>query len=106
MSVRPWCDLAVLGVGWVDDEDVAVGYEELRLHRVCKGRGSAGSRAVEAAFPARDNADVAACANCGTELPVEARFCPSCAAPVERAPEPAEERKVATVLFADLVGST
>ncbi|HJQ49115.1 MAG TPA: adenylate/guanylate cyclase domain-containing protein [Gaiellaceae bacterium] len=49
---------------------------------------------------------MAACAKCGAELPADARFCPSCAAPVEREPEPAEERKVATVLFADLVGST
>jgi class 3 adenylate cyclase len=49
---------------------------------------------------------MAACARCGAELPADARFCPSCAAPIEREPEPAEERKVATVLFADLVGST
>src|SRR5262249_7938149 len=34
------------------------------------------------------------------------KFCPSCAAPVPSRLEPAEERKVATVLFADLVGST
>src|SRR5436309_8433493 len=46
------------------------------------------------------------CSQCGTELPSAAHFCPTCAAPVDRAPEPAEERKVATVLFADLVGST
>jgi class 3 adenylate cyclase len=46
-----------------------------------------------------------ACARCGAALPAEARFCPACAAPVEEAP-PAEERKLATVLFADLVGST
>jgi class 3 adenylate cyclase len=46
------------------------------------------------------------CANCGAELPEAARFCPACATPVDRVPEPAEERKVATVLFADLVGST
>jgi class 3 adenylate cyclase/tetratricopeptide (TPR) repeat protein len=49
---------------------------------------------------------VAACIQCGAEIPPDARFCPSCAAPVERSPEPSEERKVATVLFADLVGST
>jgi class 3 adenylate cyclase len=49
---------------------------------------------------------MAACAQCGAELPADARFCPSCAAPVVHEPEPAEERKVATVLFADLVGST
>src|SRR5438132_856990 len=46
------------------------------------------------------------CANCGAELPEAARFCPACATPVDRVPEAAEERKVATVLFADLVGST
>jgi class 3 adenylate cyclase len=46
------------------------------------------------------------CVACGAELPAEAAFCPACGAPVETAREPAEERKVATVLFADLVGST
>jgi class 3 adenylate cyclase/tetratricopeptide (TPR) repeat protein len=49
---------------------------------------------------------MAACARCGVTLPEGARFCPSCATPVAERPEPAEERKVATVLFADLVGST
>ena len=49
---------------------------------------------------------MAACTTCGAELPPDAHFCPRCAAPVEREPRPAEERKVATVLFADLVGST
>jgi class 3 adenylate cyclase/tetratricopeptide (TPR) repeat protein len=48
---------------------------------------------------------MAVCNRCGTEIPREARFCPGCGAPVadER---PTEERKLATVLFADLVGST
>lgn len=49
---------------------------------------------------------MARCAECGATLPADARFCPSCAAPVLGAPPPADERKVATVLFADLVGST
>src|SRR5215210_534710 len=49
---------------------------------------------------------MAVCSACGTSLPDGARFCPSCGAPVEEAPHAAEERKVATVLFADLVGST
>jgi class 3 adenylate cyclase len=45
------------------------------------------------------------CAHCSALLPDGARFCPTCAAPVE--PEPAaRERKLASVLFADLVGST
>src|SRR5213078_1466670 len=39
-------------------------------------------------------------------LPPGARFCPSCATPALGEPEPAGERKLATVLFADLVGST
>jgi class 3 adenylate cyclase len=54
----------------------------------------------------RDNSAMAACSQCGTALPADAHFCPACAAPVEQRPAPAEERKLATVLFADLVGST
>ncbi|MFL5962650.1 MAG: adenylate/guanylate cyclase domain-containing protein [Gaiellaceae bacterium] len=48
---------------------------------------------------------MAVCSRCGAEIPRDAHFCPSCGAPVadERPPE---ERKLATVLFADLVGST
>src|SRR5947208_4081841 len=45
------------------------------------------------------------CRQCSAPLPEGARFCPICAAPVEREPA-ARERKLATVLFADLVGST
>ncbi len=48
---------------------------------------------------------MAACTNCGAPLPEGARFCPACAAPVA-AESTAEERKLATVVFADLVGST
>ena len=46
-----------------------------------------------------------ACAACGGELPDAARFCPHCAAPVQVQPV-GGERKLATVVFADLVGST
>ncbi len=44
------------------------------------------------------------CTRCGEPLPPDARFCPNCGAPV--AALSTEERKVVTVMFADLVGST
>jgi class 3 adenylate cyclase len=47
-----------------------------------------------------------ACAQCGAELPEGARFCPACGGAVAVPSPAAEERKLATVLFADLVGST
>src|ERR671938_388530 len=46
-----------------------------------------------------------ACAACGRENPEDARFCNACGAPLD-APQRREERKVVTVLFADLVGFT
>ena len=50
---------------------------------------------------------MAACPACGHENPAEARFCNACAAPLTAAPETRrEERKIVTVLFADLVGFT
>jgi class 3 adenylate cyclase/tetratricopeptide (TPR) repeat protein len=46
-----------------------------------------------------------ACGRCGADLPPDARFCPSCG--LELAPAPVgEERKLVTVLFADVTGST
>jgi class 3 adenylate cyclase len=48
---------------------------------------------------------MAACDRCGAEIPRDAHFCPHCGAPVS-AERPTAERKLATVLFADLVGST
>jgi len=48
---------------------------------------------------------MAICSRCGTEIPGDAHFCSTCGAPVV-AERPTEERKLATVLFADLVGST
>jgi class 3 adenylate cyclase len=49
---------------------------------------------------------VSFCANCGKPVPAGARFCPSCANPIAESSNETEERKLATVLFADLVGST
>src|SRR5262245_61932707 len=45
------------------------------------------------------------CAICGSPLPRDARFCPTCGAVVNRSTG-TDERKVVTVLFADLVDST
>ncbi len=46
------------------------------------------------------------CGSCGARLPAEARFCPACGTPAGETGVALEERKLATVLFADLVGST
>src|SRR6185295_15722476 len=56
------------------------------------------------------------CAGCGTELPPVAKFCLECGQPVtvgaaaspasNRPAEPAGARKIVTIVFADLVGST
>ena len=46
------------------------------------------------------------CAACGQENPEVARFCLACGAALKPGDERREERKVVTVLFADLVGFT
>src|SRR3990172_12662975 len=48
---------------------------------------------------------MATCGACGSEAPAAARFCPTCAAPLDETQE-RSERKLATLIFADLVGST
>jgi len=49
---------------------------------------------------------MAACATCSAPVPETSRFCPTCGAPVGAAGLEQSERKIATVIFADLVGST
>src|SRR3954454_10297105 len=46
------------------------------------------------------------CANCGQENPDIAKFCLACAAPLAPPAPTTEERKLITVLFTDIVGST
>ncbi|MEJ7793265.1 MAG: adenylate/guanylate cyclase domain-containing protein [Gaiellaceae bacterium] len=47
------------------------------------------------------------CPTCGQENPEGFRFCGACAAPLaEELPAPRDERKVVSVVFCDLVGST
>jgi class 3 adenylate cyclase len=48
----------------------------------------------------------ATCTRCGEPLPERARFCPACAAPVQREDESAASRRVVTVFFSDVAGST
>jgi len=48
----------------------------------------------------------AGCRRCGAPIPAGARFCPNCGEPVEAAESSPEERKIATVVFIDLVDST
>jgi class 3 adenylate cyclase/tetratricopeptide (TPR) repeat protein len=45
------------------------------------------------------------CSACGAQLPLDAKFCPSCGSSIEAAPA-FQERRLVTVLFADVMGST
>jgi len=49
---------------------------------------------------------VATCASCHREVAAGSAFCPHCGAAVEAAPTAGEERKLVTLLFADVTGST
>jgi class 3 adenylate cyclase/tetratricopeptide (TPR) repeat protein len=49
---------------------------------------------------------MAVCSTCGSELPPAARYCAACGARVRAVAGAHEERKVVSVLFVDLVGST
>ena len=49
---------------------------------------------------------MAACPRCGHENADDARFCSSCGAPLTTSLPAQEQRKVVTILFCDLVGST
>jgi class 3 adenylate cyclase/tetratricopeptide (TPR) repeat protein len=48
----------------------------------------------------------ASCIRCGATLPDGARFCPACGQPVAEPAAAGQERKLVTVLFADVTGST
>jgi class 3 adenylate cyclase/tetratricopeptide (TPR) repeat protein len=49
---------------------------------------------------------VPVCQQCGTDNPDVARFCLACGSPLVEAPPPQEFRKVVTIVFSDLKGST
>ena len=79
------------------------GLDSQFMDEVCTRCGA--GLAAGARFCAACGAAVDGCPACGAPVPAGARFCPSCGrAVVEGMRE--EERKLVTVLFADLVGST
>ena len=47
-----------------------------------------------------------ACATCGAPLPADAAFCPACGAAVATTTRAGEERRLVTIVFADVTGST
>jgi class 3 adenylate cyclase/tetratricopeptide (TPR) repeat protein len=49
---------------------------------------------------------VPVCASCGRESEADFAFCPHCGSPFAQAPAAREQRKVVTVLFCDVTGST
>jgi class 3 adenylate cyclase len=51
-------------------------------------------------------AELTHCTSCGQENPPGARFCFACGAPLLVAIAPADERRIVTVIFVDLVGFT
>jgi class 3 adenylate cyclase len=67
--------------------------------RCCDNYGWARGRKYTPAMPA--------CPSCGVELPENAKFCLECGAKVEaRSAAAPERRKVVTILFSDVAGST
>jgi class 3 adenylate cyclase len=46
------------------------------------------------------------CVRCGAALAADARFCARCGTPVQAPDAPIEHRKLVTILFADIAGST
>ncbi|MBA3476203.1 MAG: zinc ribbon domain-containing protein, partial [Actinobacteria bacterium] len=74
-------------------------------HTACPSCG-AGTDAGARFCPACGGALVKACPSCGSETRVGAQFCASCGHRLDRAAPKEEERKLVTVLFADLMGST
>lgn len=54
----------------------------------------------------RDSGGSVVCTRCGARHPVDFRFCPACGEPLQQSPARADERRVVTTLFCDIVGYT
>jgi class 3 adenylate cyclase len=53
-----------------------------------------------------DSTGMAVCPSCRTENPGAAKFCLECGAALVRAASGGDERKLVTIVFADVAGST
>ena len=90
---------------------LARGWPRRTLHsRAVKTCGACGAtNADDARFCAACGASlIRACPRCGSEVPEGARFCTACGSPVGEptAAPSGQERRVVTILFADVTGST
>jgi class 3 adenylate cyclase len=65
---------------------------------------ASGRLACAAQTPARRGRLVTTCPSCGASAADDARFCANCGTPLQ--PAGGEERKLATIVFADVIGST
>jgi class 3 adenylate cyclase len=90
---------------------LARGWPQRTLHSLAvKTCGACGAtNADDARFCSACGASlIRACPRCGSEVPEGARFCPACGSPVgEPTVAPSgQERRIVTILFADVTGST
>ena len=62
---------------------------------------------MDRSAPDRSNGKSTACPTCGATVAADARFCANCGTSLNStSANPTEERKIATILFADVIGST
>jgi class 3 adenylate cyclase/tetratricopeptide (TPR) repeat protein len=62
---------------------------------------------MDRSAPDRSSGASATCPTCGAAVAVDARFCANCGTALTgTSSAPTEERKIATILFADVIGST
>src|SRR5439155_4232684 len=83
------------------------GHSRSLAHVAVTSPGSGRSRRASASAAHGLASDpVQTCTNCRRESEGHFRFCPYCAAPLQSAVSPHEQRKTLTVLFCDVTGST
>src|SRR6266436_1880992 len=81
-------------------------FSSRRRHTRCSRDWSSDVCSSDLRGPGRTLHPMTICHRCGQDNPVVAHFCSACGAPLQAGASRREERKVVTVLFADLVGFT